>query len=118
MRKIIERIASEDSYDSSNFVVIKNKKSMARERSWSSSSNKLERNISTKTNSTAQVSDNSAKGDSESDDLDGDRAPNKCKVQPQPIIISKGNSSSTCPDHLDYCLQYWQDIVYPTTYKA
>ena len=112
MRKIIERIASENSYDNSNFVIIKNKKFIPRERSWSTSSNKLERNISTKTNSTAQVSDNSAKGDSETDDIDGDRRP-KCRIQP-----FEPQSISSIPDHLDICLQYWQDIIYPTTYKA
>ena len=82
---------------------------MSRERSWSSSSNKLERNVSTKTNSTAQVSDNSAKGESESDDVDGDQG----RIQPiEPKCISR------IPDHFDSCLLYWQDIIYPTTYKA
>ena len=111
MRKIIERIASEDSYDNTNFVVIKNKKFMSRERTWSNSSNKLERNISTKTNSTAQVSDNSAKEDSESDDIDGD-------APVRGIHPIQARSSHCIPDHLDSCLLYWQDAIYPTSYKA
>lgn len=111
MRKIIERIASENSYDNSNIVIIKNKKFMPRERSWSVSSSKLERNISTKTNSTAQVSDNSVKEDSETDDIDG--ALGRCRIHSfEPQCINH------IPDHLDICLQYWQDIIYPTTYKA
>ena len=111
MRKIIERIALEDTHDNSNFVVIKNKKFMSRERSWSNASNNLQRNISTKTNSIAQVSDNEAKDDCESDDIDGD-APVKC-IQPiEPQCIQ------SIPDHLDSCLQYWQDIIYPTSFKA
>ncbi len=111
MRKIIERIASENSYHNSSIVIIKNKKSLPRERSWSVSSNKLERNISTKTNSTAQVSDNSVKEDSESDDIDGDCGRGRIhSFVPQSI--------NHLPDHLDICLQYWQDIIYPTTYKA
>ena len=90
---------------------------MPRERSWSTSSKGQEKNISTKTNSTAQVSDNSAKGDSESDDIDGDYECNQgpCKGRLHPI---ETRSISSVPDHLDSCLLYWQDTIYPGGYKA
>ena len=90
---------------------------MPRERSWSTSSNKLERNISTKTNSTAQVSDNSSKVDSESDDIDGDKDCNDgpCKGRYHP---TETRSINCVPDHLDSCLLYWQDTIYPSGYKA
>lgn len=95
---------------------------MQRERSRSTSSNKLDRNISTKTNSTAQVSDVSIKNDSDvsEDQIGGDdMEPAKC---PRNFInISKNNSISSrscCGDHLLHCLSFWQDNVYPNGYKA
>ena len=78
----------------------------------------MERNLSTKTNSTAQVSDNSIKGDSESDDIDGDGHINSIqRIQ----LESNGEEGLCCrppSDHLDACLLYWKETIYPSGYKA
>jgi len=97
---------------------------MPRERSWSNTSNnKLERNVSTVTNSTAHVSDNSMKGDSENEEIDGCcdgegalRGDKHCYVNNS--NSSKPDFSSTTDDHLHNCLLYWQDNIYPHNYKA
>ena len=103
---------------------------MPRERSWSSSSNKLERNVSTVANSTAHVSDNSLKGDSETEEIDGEGAcdgdENKGSDKQTTGICStskhafSSSSSSSNPhhDHLYHCLLYWQDNIYPNNFKA
>jgi hypothetical protein len=116
LRKLIERIASENNYDNFKSAIIKNKNKnknfIKRERSWSISSNRYEKNISTNTNSTGQVSDISAKGDSECEDIDGDKGLYKCRIKSFEPSINSINR-----DHFDNCLQYWQENIYSSLYK-
>lgn len=97
---------------------------MARERTWSNSSNKLERNVSTVTNSTAHVSDISLKGDSETEELEGacdgegNQGADRGNINNRSICKPSFSSSSSGNDHLQNCLLYWQDNVYPHTFKA
>lgn len=89
----------------------KEKNYQEKERKYSNTSSKLERNFSVKTNSTAQASDNSfIKGDSESDDVDADCPFNSKFIN---FEASKLNDNDIpVQDHLDTCLHYWQDIIY------
>ncbi len=116
MRILIERIASENNNENCNiaFIKNKNKKFINRERSCSTSSNKYEKNISTKTNTNAQVSDISAKGDSEFEDVDGYKGTSDNDIK----FYESRSINIIKPDHFDICLQYWQDSIYPIIYKA
>lgn len=101
--------------------MIKNKKSLQRERSWSTSSNKLERNVSTIANSTAHVSDVSIKGDSENEELEG-AVDGECKkdgdISSCNSNFRKASFSCNPRDNLLNCLLYWQENIHPNNYKC
>lgn len=118
----MERIATEECFDNSKFVVIKNKKFMHRERSESTSSYKIERNISTKPNSIMHNSDNSIKSESCTDEQEGGAGCqgdpcNSNSEEPSKGYESKCSSRSG-NEHLLGCLRFWQDNVYTNFNKA
>ena len=95
---------------------------MHRERSESTSSYKIERNISTKPNSIMHYSDDSIKNESCSDEQEGgaDCHENQCNSnseEPGEGYKTKYSNPSG-NEHLLCCLRFWQDNVYSNFYKA